>query len=197
MYGDTTGIEEGAPSEFLSYGVHEVFIESLTLIQTKTANYEGPVADLVLSNGRLRNEHRIFPFRYNPEFKDFNTGVHTLEPKQIEDYKTKHMHLFNKAVGEEEYKSLIAGVDSFEDYIQKLASKVTKLNGGKGFKVLLKDKNGFPVYPMWKGGSAESLDSNNIEFDPIAHGPKQKKESEIEGPDGDNPGGKKKDGLPF
>lgn len=192
MYGDTTGVEEGKSSEYFQPGLHQVFIESLTLNQSKTESYEDSVVDVVLTNGKLKIETRIFPFKYNPDFTEFNSETLITEDKQSKDYRAKNMHLFNKAIGVEEYKSLIDGAQSFEEYIQRLSSKVTRANGGKDFRILIIEKNGFSKYPMWKGGCAETLDSNGLSYDPEKHGPIRKTESMVE-----QPAGGTEDNLPF
>ena len=191
MYGNLENVKEGSVSNVLEPGIHKVHVKSLEVVQVTTDKYNGAVADLVLSDGVKEVKERIFPFTFNPTYKD-SKGVPTPQDEQQKTYLSKHMHLFNKAVGEERYKQIVSGATSFQDYINRISAAVCMNKGGGEFKVMIIDKGGYSKYPMWTGGCAENLDSNNLVFDKDKYGRKPKPEGLETGS-----GAEASDDLPF
>ena len=185
MYSQFKEAKEGGTMTVLQPGVHQVFIESLDVVDVATANFNGIVADMVLSDGTLSVKERIFPFAASPNFKDYKTKMVIPDKDQEKQYLDKHMHLFSKAADNTEamINDVVAAAANIADkalgfkaYINAISKHVVKANGGKDFKALIIDKDGFSKYPMWRGGCAEDLSSNLIKFDPVKHGAKPKPE---------------------
>lgn len=194
MYGNLESVKEGSVSNVLKPGVHVVSIDSLVYSTIATPNYSGEVADMVIKSAEGKElKERIFPFKFNTNFKNKDGQPIDMKTQQ-DDYLAKHMHLFNKAVGEERYKQAVSGATSFGDYINRISAVVCKNKGGQDFKILVVDKGGYSKYPFWSGGSAETIDSNKLVFDMAKHGPKPKPEDLLPSLGG---AGTTEDDLPF
>lgn len=172
----------GGTGNHLEPGIHKVFIESLKIEQMQTANYNGNVAKLVLSNDEGKTiEQSIFPFSFSPNFKKWGTEEVVPEAEQLKNYLLELKEIFSRAAngGEAAYDAATTaqGVTSFETFIAAISPLVTKATGGKYIWQLIKaNKKNFSTIALHKGGSTRTFVEGQecpIRFDEAKYGKKQ------------------------
>jgi hypothetical protein len=176
MFGDHANVVEGSASLHLEPGVHKVHIENMSLEQLNTPKYQGSVAKITFRNETGKKlEHKIFPFKFNDRFTH-RDGSPMNETEQLNEYKTKCLHLFSKACDKQAYLDAASSSQNFEQGVANTSKLVSRLSGGKDFYILVvADKNGYSVYPEWTNNCAAS-DENTLVFNPEKHGRKPKPE---------------------
>lgn len=167
---------------YLKHGINE----NVKILRVEKADWNGDlVADIIFGDGLNEVKMRLFPFKYNEEYKN-KKGVFVTQQEQEDSYLRRVKHIFSKAVGEENFDKAIAKAgDSFESYVNILSKlALDKYPASKPFRLMLTDRGGYANVPTWDNGFCESMEvplgETKLRYNESDHGPKTKDSTKTE-----------------